>query len=183
MAGTWRLAVSVVALSLLVTSPAHAFGGRFGVWSAPPTVAYYYAPPVYSAGPYYYCPPTQTPMPRIIPVPDARPSPTGEPPLRNSNDKTSNDLRMPVIVTAHAIGGNYVPGSSPLAKDRCRVGFWNLSGREVTLRIDGKAWTLPKNREVTLDLERQFSWQVEGRPQHVERVAEGGASHEVVVRD
>ena len=189
MAGIWHLTFFVVVVSALTTSSASAFGGRFSSWNAPATtVHYYYAVPSnYWAVPYYYCPPMTTP--RVIPVPDARPtaappSPTGEPPMQKMIEKkVSNDSKMPIIVTSHAVGGNYVPGTTPLAKDRCRVGFWNLSGREVTLLIDGKAWKLAKDRAVTLDLELQFSWHVEGSPQHIERITDGQTSHEIVIRE
>ena len=97
--------------------------------------------------------------------------------------KTSNDSRMPVIVTSHAQSGALSAATSPVPKDRCRVGFWNLSGRDVTLVIAGKALSLAKDRAVTLDLEREFAWQVSGRSQHVERVGEGQATHEVVIRE
>jgi hypothetical protein len=181
MAGAWRLTLCVVA-SLLVASSASA-GGRVAWWSSPPTVSYYYyeMPMTY----WYYCPPVQVQRPRVIPVPDALPksappSTTNEPPLQK---KTSNDARMPVITASHSADGNYVPGNAPLAKDRCRVGFWNLSGRDVTLMIDGKSWKLAKDRAITVDLERQFAWQVEGQPQHVERVGEGQSAYEVVIRE
>ena len=158
MAGLWRGVFCVLAFSVLA-SGAHAFGGRLG--SSPPTGSYYYAAPSVYWIPYSYCPPLTVPTPRVIPVPDAvpkpaPPSPTGEPPLQKAIEKkASNDPRMPLIVTSHAVGGNYVPGSAPLAKDR----------------------------SVTLDLERQFSWQVEGQPQHVERVGETQTTLELVIRD
>jgi hypothetical protein len=131
------------------------------------------------------------PGPRVIPVPDARPGPfanplpappssTGEPPL---NKKTSADPRMPIIVTSHAMSGSTAPGAAPLAKNRVRVGFWNLAGRDVTVSIDGKAYKLAKDRAITLDLERQFAWQIANQPMHVERIAEGQFSHEVVIRE
>jgi hypothetical protein len=184
MAGLGRLSICVIAVCLLTASSAPAFGGRFGCWGVPPTTTYYYyyAPmPIWP--PYPHCPPMT--LPRVMPVPDARPtaappSQTGEPPLQK---RTSNDPRMPVIVPSHAVGSNLIPGNAPLAKDRCRVGFWNLSGRDVTLVIDGKSRTLAKDRSLTLDLERQFSWQVEGRPQHVERVREGQTTLEFVIRE
>jgi hypothetical protein len=90
---------------------------------------------------------------------------------------------MPVIVTSHTLGGGFVPGSRPLAKDRCRVGFWNLAGRDVTVVVDGKAFRLAKDRSITMDLERQFAWQIEGQPLHVERLPETALSHEVVIRE
>jgi hypothetical protein len=69
-----------------------------------------------------------------------------------------------------------------LAKDRCRVGFWNMSGRDVTLVVDGQARLLPRNRLLTLDLARTFAWQIDQQPRHTERVAEDRATYEVVIR-
>jgi hypothetical protein len=150
-------------------------------------VSYYYVVPY-----YYYCPPP----PMVIAVPDARPgyaiptpappsplSPTAEPPLQKGPTKAVNDPCLPVIVTSRAFGGSQVPGAAPLTKDRCRVGFWNLSGRDVTLVIDGKAWQLFKDRAVTLDLDRHFAWQIQGGTQRVERLPEGLAAHEVLIRE
>jgi len=184
MAGAWRLSFCVVTVSMLAASSANAFGSRVGPWRSPATVSYYYVVPY-----YYYCPP----LPIVIPVPDARPSyaiptpappsTTGEPPLQIGPAKAVNDPRLPEIVTSHALGGGQLPGAAPLPKNRCRVGFWNLSGRDVTLVIDGKARQLSKNQAVTLDLDRQFAWQIQGRTQRVERVPEGLAAHEVLVRE
>ena len=194
MAGFWRIALSVIVASFVTASAAHGFNGRFGMGRAPspPTTAYsyYYAVPF-----YYYCPPTG---PTVIPVPDARPglnfanpipappSQTGEPPLHKKDmppAKTLQDLQKPVIVASHAIGGTHVAGKLAQSPGRCRVGFWNLTNRDVTLMVEGKTWTLPKDRAVTLDVEGQFVWQIEGRTQTVERVADGLATHEVVIRD
>ena len=185
MAGAWRLSLCVVTVSLLAATSANAFGSRLGSWRSPATVSYYYVVPY-----YYYCPP----LPMVIPVPAATrpgyaiptpapPSATGEPPLQKVPAKAVNDPRLPVIVTSHALGGSHLPGAAPLPKDRCRVGFWNLSGRDVTLLIDGKAWKLSKDRAVTLDLDRQFAWQIQGGTQRVERVPEGLATHEVLIRE
>jgi hypothetical protein len=184
MAGVWRLSVCVVTSSLLAASSANAFGSRLGPWRSPATVSYYYVVPY-----YYYCPP----LPIVIPVPDARPgyaiptpappSPTPEPPLQKTPAKAVLDPRLPVIVTSRALVGSHVPGAAPLPKDRCRVKFWNLSGRDVTLVIAGKAWQLSKDRAVTLDLDRQFAWQIQGGTQRIEQVPEGLAAHEVLIRD
>jgi hypothetical protein len=177
MAGLRRISFCVITVCLLTDSSAEAFGGGLGWRSAPRTACYYYCAPV---TPYAYCPPITMPLPRVTPVPDARPtaappSQTAEPPLQK---QTSNDPRMPVIGSSPTIGSK-----APPAKDRCRVGFWNLSGRDVTLVIDGTARTLAKDRSVTLDLERQFTWQVAGQPQHVERVREAQTTLELVIRN
>lgn len=71
----------------------------------------------------------------------------------------------------------------PLTSDRFRVGFWNLTGRDVTLTVGSKTVTLAKNREITLDLERQFSWRIDGRSMQIGRVPDGATTHEVAIKD
>ena len=185
MAGISRMLFCVLLTMSFGASSATAFGGRLFGWGGSTTTHYYYASPAYGSMPYMYCPPYASPSPMVIPVPDARPTPappsqTGEPPLQK---KASYDPRMPVIVTSHASGGNYSTGSTPLAKDRCRIGFWNLTGRDITLTVDGKSWKLAKDRALTLDLPHQFTWQADGRLQHVERIAEGQTSQEIAIRE
>ena len=179
MVGLRRVLCVVVTLPIAATA-ADAFGGRLGGGSSTParpvSYSYYVAPVTYW---YYYCPPT----PMVLPVPAtqptyARPTPappsqTPEPPLQ----KMISDPRAPVVITTRS------PSSMPSDKDRCRVGFWNLTNRDVTLTIDGKAWTVPANRTITLETGRQFTWQIGQKAQHVERVADGLATHEVVIRE
>ncbi len=184
MAGTSRLVFGVLASLLVLTSTAQAFGGRLAGWRSS---TYYRAPTAYSV----WIDPSCLSMPMVLPVPNAGPaqrlaiptaappSPTAEPPLQK---KTSGDPRMPVISTSHSLPSDFVAGAVPLSKERCRVGFWNLSGRDVTLNVDGKAWTLAKDRSITLDLDRQFSWQIVGQALHVERVADAQPAHEVLIR-
>jgi hypothetical protein len=179
MAGSWRLVLGVV-VAALSASPAEAFNGRLGWWRTPPTVSYYYVAPL-----YYYCPPLG---PTVIPVPDASsgwarptaapPSQTAEPPLQR---KAAGDPRMPVITASHALG-TFTPGKSP-TPDRCRVGFWNLTGRDVTVQVEGKSVVVLRDKAVTLDLDRQFIWQIAGQTQHIERVPEGQPTYEVIMRE
>lgn len=182
MVGSSRLVLGVV-VSLIAISNADAFGGRFGWWRSPPAVSYYYAVPY-----PMWCPPA---VPMVVPVPDAAPrwanpvaappSQSPEPPLQKPM-KLTGDPRMPVITASHALGGNYVPGKAP-AGDRCRVGFWNLTGRDVTIHVEGKAVTVAKDKAVTVELDRQFTWQIAGQTQHIERVPDGQASHDVIMRE
>ena len=83
-----------------------------------------------------------------------------------------------IIVATHGASSAASPG-----KDRLKVGFWNLTGRDITLIVDGKTRTVEKNRSLSLELEREFSWQVDRMPVHIERVPDGLAAHEVVIRD
>lgn len=163
-------------LTLILASTASAFGGR-GWWRAPVATAHYYVIP--------YCPPAVhaipvTPVPAApprsiyaVPTP-APPSQTIEPPPITPKMPPVKELNAPIIGTQT---------SASLAPDRCRVGFWNLSGRDVTLTIDGKSWTLQRNRAVTVDLGREFSWQVDQQSRRVERVPAALNAHEVVIRN
>ena len=191
MAIRWRVLIGVVAVLVIGSGSASAFQDRLG-WRSSSSSSYYYVP-AYS---YYYCPPvrvapvsiapvTFAPVPSvplrsgIYAVPSAAPpSQTTEPPLAKPPmppAKASDDPRLPLIVTARSDSGS--------AKDLCRVGFWNLSGRDRTLTIEGKSWTLPKDRTITLDVDRRFAWQLESRAQRLERVPDGQATHDVVIRD
>jgi len=172
MAGTWRISLGTIVLVLTLASNVDAFNGRFGLWPSASRNTSYYSAPVY----YYYCPPDV----RVVPVPDARPGyatptpapPSGEPPLGAS------DSRLPKITTTRSLDS-----ALSSTKDRCRVGFWNLSGHDVMVTVEGKAWSLPKNQVLRFDIERQFTWQVAGQSQHVERVPDGQGVHEVIIRE
>jgi hypothetical protein len=182
MTAPLRTAIFAMTGIALLTSTASALNGRFSSMRVPAvSYSYYYVIP-YTP----YCPSG----PIVVPVPDATPPrarPTGEPSASTAEPpiakKTANDPARPVIVASHALGNNPGAGKAPLAKDRCRVGFWNLSGREVVLTIDGKSLKLTKDRTVSLDLERQFTWQAGNGPQHVERVADTQPSYEVLIRE
>jgi hypothetical protein len=114
---------------------------------------------------------------RVIPVENScEPAPpppalpqTKEPPLQQQSA-----LKPPIINSTRSLGG---------ARDRCSVGFWNLTGRDVTLSIDGKSFALAKNRKITMTLEHQFSWQADNGAQQLERVPESQTTFEVVVRE
>ncbi len=161
MVGIWRSVIGVLAGFTMFVSAAAGFGG--GPNTAATYHFYYWATPVYP----YYC----QPGPLVLPVPDARS--TMEPPLQSSDGR-------PKIITSRSLGGTET--STP-SKERCRVGFWNLTGRDVTLTVSGKIWPLAKNQAMTVELDRQFTWQIANRAQHVEQVPDGKMAYEVVVRE
>jgi hypothetical protein len=153
------LGVAAMSLWVATATQAQAFGR---CWSyGPPTMSYYYPGPVY----YYY--------PRVIAVPDALPTPA--PPSSSSKGE-----RAPVIITTRGLAAS---SAGTPTKERLKIGFWNLTGRDITVTVEGKTRTLAKNRSLTLELEREFSWQVDRLPPHVERVPDGLAAHEVVIRE
>jgi len=69
-----------------------------------------------------------------------------------------------------------------VAPGRAKVGFWNITGADVTLTIDGQQRKLPKDRALTLELGRTFVWQVEGRGPRLERVPDEQNVFEVILR-
>ncbi len=197
MVGILRAGIGCLAVFVLIVPTAVGFGGRSSGGQVKPSASYY-VPYSYPFAYYYvqpipyYCPPS---APQIVPVPDApdRPIPapprqTSEPPLNQPPPpvpappmKATGPLQSPIIITTRSVGA-FTSGSTPIPKDRCRVGFWNLSGRDVTLTIDNRAMTLAKDRALTIDLDRQFAWQADQQPQHVERIPEGQTTHEIVIR-
>ena len=56
-----------------------------------------------------------------------------------------------------------------------------MTNRDVKLTIDGKSWIVPKDRSLTLDLDRAFAWQFDGGSQQVERIPDGQTTHEVLL--
>jgi hypothetical protein len=201
MTSSFRMACGIVCI-FFIGSTARGFDGIVQVWPAPPTTVRYYSFPVpvyqYSfVSPYYYyyCPPAPRLPVRVVPVDgsqsifaDPVPAPPSPPqkkavmsPAKSSSSPAAKELPPKIIATRSV--ENAVPGVSVVPKDRCRVGFWNVTGRDVTLTIEGKSWKVPKDQSITLDLEWTFSWQIDQRPQQIERIPTGQNTHELVIRD
>jgi hypothetical protein len=167
-----------IAFVVLCTSGVHAGGWQrsYG-WSS----AYCYPVPTYSY-PLTYRYPAVMPLatsPLAAPTP-APPSPqTGEPPLNRK-------AFMPPAEKPIAKPGPTVyelrADSPATAKNRCRVGFWNQTGRDVSLVVAGNMQVVPHDRAVTLELPRTFVWQVDQQPARTEKIADEGATHEIVIR-
>ena len=60
----------------------------------------------------------------------------------------------PTVTESRSKSGGYAQEGA--TGDRCKVGFWNLTGRDVTLKIDGRPQVLAKNRAITVELERNM---------------------------
>jgi hypothetical protein len=92
---------------------------------------------------------------------------------------------VPAVSESRAYFDTYPGGGTGAAKvpaDRCSVAFWNLSGQDLSLKVDGQARPLPRGRSVTLTLGRQFVWQVEGREPQKQEVPMKEAALEIVIR-
>jgi hypothetical protein len=142
-------------------------------------------------------PPSTGPVPPVQPAPQAAPSTPPPPSLQTPPPPTAPKVSPmpppptsspPAVSESHSFTSTFevcgVPprsGEKPDAK-RCSVGFWNLTAQELTLTIDGQKRTLPAGKNLTLDLGRQFVWQVAGRDPQNTTVAAGDVGAEIIIR-
>jgi hypothetical protein len=200
MAGFGRFGLAA-GLLLLSTGAAPAFNGTHGFFGPAVRPAYsVYASPVYYAYPYCYAYPgvaVTYAYPTVIPVgPPAVPLavPTPAPPSQTKEPPTAAPVKPapnPKVQSKTATpGGPHVSESrstvaakmKAATAGRHRVGFWNLTGKDVTLTVDGQTQRLPRDRAVTLELGPQFVWQIDQQPPRTERVPDNLPGHEVVIR-
>lgn len=185
-------AAVVLAVFVLATPSGHSFGGRWG--GGGPVVAYSYGWPFYGAYAvpgyafYSWPAPACRTQPAVVPSPAYPPLPRpvaprkAEPPLaqpipKQSLPKQSRSQQGPTIIESRS------PGGAAPATDRCKVGFWNLTGGEVALKVAGKDFRLPRDRAITLELERDFAWQMSGEDApHPVRVPLDQPFHEIILR-
>ncbi len=186
------------ALLVLLTTPADGFGWFRGLFSrssyraAPLATAYYCPVPVVVAvpAPLPYPPPPPAPAPPPAPprpYAEPRPAPpsgTPEPPRAPEiMPKAGDSARESRKATDKYFDSYFISGAARApAADRCAVTFWNLSGRDLTLSVDGQARALPAGQSVRLDLKREFAWAVAGRDPQKQEVPARESGVEIVIR-
>jgi hypothetical protein len=199
--------LAAVALAAVLLLPA-AGRANFGLFRRPltTTTTYYYpAPVVVPAYPAYYYPAYTAPAVPVCPPPTppvaaapsrlyatpapAPPSGTAEPPLapgRSSAEppRPGVNVQSESRKVSAGLYDTYFVGSpgGRAAGDRCAVMFWNLSGRDMTLTVDGRTVSLPARQSLRLDLRRDFTWGVLGREPQRQQVPETEGGLEVVIR-
>jgi hypothetical protein len=176
-------------------------------YPAPAVPAYYYPAPVYYE-PVFPVPvvPAPCPVPVVTPapvtpaapivVPYAAPSaappsagPSAGPPSRPAATAPAAPPaptgQTPAVQESRSFydaAASRPRDAKPALKDRVRAGFWNLTGGEVTLRVEGQNYTLAPNKNLRLDVSRRFVWREgENKPQ-TEQVPPIYPSVEIVLR-
>jgi hypothetical protein len=206
MAGMTRSLMLALTMWLMAAGPVAAFGwGRSGATAARPA----YAPVYYVPMPVVMVPapcvprmPAVAPLPRInvpprqpfatpfpappqsgppLPAPP-QPAPGLPPPPRRQTTEPPVDAKRTPTITESRFPGEVAPAAAKVPAGRARVGFWNITGRDITLTIDGKARTVSKDRAVTFELGRSFAWQVDDGAPRSEQVPEGQNTLELVIR-
>lgn len=66
--------------------------------------------------------------------------------------------------------------------ERCAIEFFNLTDKDLTMKIDGQSRTLARGKSLSLDLARRFTWQIDGRDVNQENIAIGEAAMQIVIR-
>jgi hypothetical protein len=169
------------------------------VYAPPPPV--FPAVPAAVVPPGYACPAPAPPSGVIAvpaaPQPPAGPAPgtapsanqpgptapaTSAPP--STGPVTSESSRKPADTAASAYFDTYTVAGSPdrPAGERCRVSFWNLAGRRLTLKVDGRSVVLEASKKMSFDLGRHFVWRVDDRDPQNETVPAEESGLEIVVR-
>jgi hypothetical protein len=73
-------------------------------------------------------------------------------------------------------------GTTLPAGQRPSICFWNLSGRDVVLKVEGQTQTIPLGGRTRMNLEGSFVWQVVGHEPRSQDLAAGAPGLEIVLR-
>jgi hypothetical protein len=141
-----------------------------------PQVVYFspvYPLPAVTYAPLFASAPLPSPFAVPTPAPPSGFFQTGEPPLK------LGAAQAPKVTESSSKGGK-APTKGEGAW--CQVGFWNVSGRTLTLTIDGKTQVLAPNQNLTLRLGRQFAWRVDQGSSQTEHVPADKNTLEIVLR-
>ncbi len=179
--GRWAWTTSSYSYYPTYYSPSHYYPAYYTpVYTSPiVTASVSYPAPVwvYAAVPVVCSPAVTTPAPAYATPTAAPPSQTVEPPTARPAPPAGG----PTVTESNASAAAK-PASPGGAAGSCRVGFWNLTGRDVTLTVDGQARQLPRNQSITLTLGRQFVWQVDRRTAQSENIPDANCTLEIVMR-
>jgi hypothetical protein len=176
---------AVFLLELAVPASAH-----FGFLFRPrPAVAYYYAVPVaeFCVTPPVIWVPVSVDNPPARPYAQPQPAPasTGkEPPLAEPGQSPKPEPKRPQVQLSNYYDSYAVApsGEKQSPTKLCSVSFWNLADHGLVLKVGEQRVTLARGRSVTFDLDRQFTWLIEGRETQTSQVAAKDAGLEIVIR-
>ncbi|HKB38283.1 MAG TPA: hypothetical protein VKD72_17690 [Gemmataceae bacterium] len=197
-----RCLLSVVLLLALGTVPARGNGWLFRRSAGPTEVRYSYyvpgpvfwvpvaqpvalpvfVPPVVSLPVVSLPPVTNVPMNIPMNVPMAVPSPAPPSAVPDLPAPPPGTSALKQGTPYYDLYSGPTPLATPPASGRCSVAFWNLTGRALTLRVAGQERMLPPGRSLTLELPREFGWNVVGREAEAARIPTGHTTAEILIR-
>jgi hypothetical protein len=161
----------------------------YSSYSYYPSYSYYY--PVYAYYPapvvrYYYYPAYFQPA-AVCPVPVAGPAyaqPTPAPASQGREPPLNKKGPPPKVDESRSFAPPDDKATTAVEDSRatCRVGFWNVSGRDISLTVNGRTQQIRRDASVTLLVNRDFTWQIDGQAPQKEQVPSDGGNYEVVIR-
>lgn len=198
-----RRVLLVLAAVLLLPMPGRAtffFGRRaesMSYYYYPATV-YYYAGPVVVSSPPPCVVPYAMPAPGVVgPLPAA---PTPRPPASMPyapreaappsdqpvvpGARSEKPVAFTSLKTADTSYNVYPIGSNDRAATPGLfvVVFWNLTDNDLSLTAGGRSHVVRRGSRLTLDLDREFTWQPAGRESRQTRVPDGEVGVTVAIR-
>jgi hypothetical protein len=121
----------------------------------------------------------------VVPYATPVPAPPSDGPVVPARPAEPAMPRIPAVSESHSYYDAYAVAprtSGRPASGQFAVGFRNLSGRAVTLQVEGQARTLLAGQTLSMQLPRRFAWQVQGRESQSQLVPEGESALEIVLR-
>ncbi len=131
-----------------------------------------------------FCGPGSVLIPRGTPYAIPRPAPPSDTPVVPERLRPKPSRPPRVTESPYPSDEKSRPrnASRKSRRDRCRIGFWNVSNRDLTVQVNGRARRLARGRGMTLRLKRQFVWRIVGSTPHEESVPADKATMEIVIR-
>ncbi len=189
----------VMVAVLSVPQSASAFGWR--AWRTA-YYSYYYPVPVVAYSPVVFCVPayTATVIAPVAAAPRSLAQPIPAPPSRAPATPRTQEPPLSAPATPGISESRKVPGATEelsyfnayalavtdagsLIADRCRVSFWNLTDRPLTVKVADQSYVVQRNSQsMPMELSRQFVWRVDGREPQQERLPEGESGLVIVIR-
>jgi len=184
MIASTRLALALCAIAVFAPGVcAHGRGGYSAgyyyypsYYYAPPPIAYYVPIAEYFGVPDLVCPAPQ----QIFAQPTAAPPrSTNEPPQSPAKPQPPKVSESRSLYSAYS-GRRHT--SYKIGASHCRVGYWNVTNRNVSLAVEGQSYFLAPGRGMTLTVPRQFTWQMDRGKLNRESVPSDRPTMEIVIR-
>ena len=202
-----RLALAILVAACAWSGRASAQCGYYPYPVYPPPIIYLpvYPMPVYP--PPFWGAPTPKPLPPAPPpfVPKARV--TEDEPGNKDKNKPNDPPKIPKTNLLNEPEPKKLPAPKPADKEdlanierkidefliagkegkaepskEVKIGFFNHSGKDLTLDVNGETVTLPSEQYVTLRLPRQFAWSIKGEKNRDVKVPSDADGLEIVFR-
>jgi hypothetical protein len=174
----------IVSLFLPMSAFAHGLGG----WRSSAMSYYYPAPICWQPCPIYMpiCPPpgpgSAAPAPPGGAPEPPLAAPTAAPPSAGPISPGKGQPEVSESRSFYESFGVQSPSTDKPPADRCALGFWNLTGRDLTVSVAGQAHIVLRGKTLKLQVGRQFAWRLEGHEPQNETVPMENSGVEIVLR-